>query len=168
MKDWLGNDFGPGDTVLYAAQSGRSVTMVLAKVVSINELIYDEETYGFVRIDKTPSSVIASALRNKAERKTTVTVQPLKSSRWKQHGGHTRYIDTRTGKGINPWLDKHVASGGYRRDKLTGERVDDSNYSLRYGEYEYVTTVFKDYVMEIHDGPKPVTLMVTENIVKMP
>jgi hypothetical protein len=138
--------------------------MVLAEVVSINELIFDSEAYGFVRIDKASNGAIAS----NAERKTTVTVQPLKSSRWEQHYGRDRYIDTRTGKGINPWLDKHCASGGYRRDKSTGERVDDSNYSLRYGEYEYVPTVFKDYVKEIHEGPKPVTLTVTDNIVRMP
>jgi hypothetical protein len=163
MKDWLGNDFGPGDTVLYAAQSGRSVTMILATVVSINELIFDEGSYGFVRIDKAPDSAIA----NNAERRTTVTVQPLKSSRWKQHVGRDRYIDTRTGKGINPWLAKHCASGGYRRNKLTGERVSDNDYSYT-AEYEYVPTVFKDYVMEIHEGPKPVTLTVTENIVRMP
>jgi hypothetical protein len=161
MKDWLGNDFGPGDTVLYAAQSGRCVNMVLAEVVSINEQIFDEEEYRFVPSDQ-------ATYFDSAKRRTTVTVQPLKSSRWEQHYGRDRYIDTRTGKGINPWLDKHCASGGYRRDKLTGERVDDSNYSLRYGEYEYVPTVFKEYVKEIHEGPKPVTLTVTDNIVRMP
>jgi hypothetical protein len=166
MKDWLGNDYGPGDKVLYAAGSGRSITMVLAEVVSINEQIFNEETYGFVRIDKTPSSVIASPLRNNAERRTTVTVQPLKSSRWKQHYGHTRYIDTRTGKGINPWLDKHIAGGGYRINKLTGERMAADDYSTM--NYDWVTAEFKDYVKEIHDGPKPVTLTVTDNIVKMP
>jgi hypothetical protein len=160
MKDWLGNDFGPGDTVLYAAQSGRSVTMVLATVVSINEL-YEIEYCKWHRIE---SDTIVPA---DAERRTTVTVQPLKSSRWEQHYGRTRYIDTRTGKGINPWLDKHVASGGYRRNKLTGERVSDKDYSYS-GEYEYVPTVFKDYVKEIHEGPKPVTLTVTDNIVRMP
>ena len=162
MKDWLGNDYGPGDTVLYAAQSGRSVTMVLGKVVSINELIFDEAERGFVRIEKASDT----AIRNGAEHKTTVTVQPLKSSRWKQHYGHTRYVDTRTGKGIDPWLDKHIAGGGYRVNKLTGKRMAADDYSTMH--YDWVTAEFKDYVKEIHEGPKPVTLTVTDNIVRMP
>lgn len=162
MKDWLGNDYGPGDRILYAAAAGRSITMVLAEVVSINELIYDEERYQFVRIDTAPGATIAES----TERKTSVTVQPLKSSRWEQHGGHTRYIDTRTGKGIDPFLDKHVAGGGYRINKLTGKRMAIDDYSTM--NYDWVTTEFKDYVKEIHEGPKPVTLTVTDNIVRMP
>ena len=34
--------------------------------------------------------------------------------------------------------------------------------------WEWVPINFKDYVQEVKEGPKPVTLTVTDNIVRMP
>lgn len=37
MKDWLGNEFGPGDLVLYPNLTGHSPNMVLARVETLKE-----------------------------------------------------------------------------------------------------------------------------------
>jgi hypothetical protein len=178
MKDWLGNDFGPGDTVLYAAGSGRSITMILATVVSINESYFDNVVWEWRRVDSD------TIILDNTQRKTTVTVQPLKSSRWEQHGGQTRYIDTRDATRINPWCGnnpdgtyRHL-DGGYYQCKTSGERVMYENTREHFGRifghyespegWEWVPINFKDYVQEVKEGPKPVTLTVTDNIVRMP
>lgn len=139
FTDWLGQEVAVGDTIVYAAMSGRSVTMVLAKVVSFNE-------------------------------SGSITVQPLQSSRWKQHYGRTRYIDTRTGKGIDPFAtDKHTAEPSYCRHKQTGERLsaeDINNGRLGYLDYEYVPAVWKDYVEQVKEPTSKVTLTVTANVTK--
>lgn len=142
MEDFLGRTFGPGDTVVYPAQSGRSVNMVKARVISIN-----------------PSG--------------TVTVQPLMSARWEQHSGQTRYVDGRTGKGIDPNRGtRHVETAGHYRNTRTGATVEWVPYAdwrvwRERDEYVYVPTKFKDYVTEKHEDPKPVALKVTKNIVRV-
>lgn len=144
MKDWLGQEISEGDTIIYAAMSGRSVTMVLGTVVKFNE-------------------------------SGTVRVQPVKSSRWEQHHGRLRYIDNRTGKGIDPYSGdgKHIASEGHYVRTDTGEKVTaDDKYNLyrrgvlSWRDVEYKPTAFKDYVERVTDEVKPVTLTVTENITK--
>lgn len=141
MKDWLGNELAVGDYIIYAAMSGRSVTMIIATIVSFND-------------------------------SGTVTVRPVKSSRWKQHD-HTKYVDSRTGKGINVYNDKHTARGSYLRHKDTGEELtweqfDErlrKDHSLSRQDFDYVPRTFRDYV-KVVNVVKPVTLMVTENITK--
>lgn len=136
--DFLGNEYGIGDTIVYAAMSGRSVNMVLAEIVSFNE-------------------------------SGTTTVQPLEGARWKQHSSRTRYIDSRSGKGIDPWFDKHIEVQRHYIHNTTGERIDDLyeiDWRLR-GEYRTVPVVYKDYVTQVTSGPKPVTLQITKNIVKV-
>ena len=147
MKDWLGNEYNKGDKVLYAAMSGRSVTMVLAEVVSINP---------------------------KKDDKFTVTVRPLGSSRWKQHHGHDYYVDTRTGEkvtnlysGANYTNPEYWSKfGGYYKD---GKRYDSNSlhhYELIERGYRYEPGELQPYIEQRNDGPKPVTLTVTENIVR--
>lgn len=174
MKDWLGNELAVGDNIIYAAMSGRSVTMVIAEIVSFNE-------------------------------SGSVTVEPIRSSRWKQHYGRTRWIDTRTGKGINPDLVKkdgskpHVAVDSHYEDKDGNwfepyeEKIQYPSYSgfryagvgtdtvtrhspqegVYYGtgdipepyKWKYVGTTYKDYVQTETKASKA-TLSVTENITK--
>lgn len=157
-KDFLGNEYAEGDSIIYAAMSGRSVTMVAARVIKFND-------------------------------SGSVTVQPLKSSRWEQHTTkRTRYIDKRTGKGIDPYAPsgKHTEQEAYVTDKRTGERIPEENLKAFIGggympwkfgtdnpnfvphEFrEYHPTVYMDYVKQvIEDGAKPVTLTITKNIVK--
>lgn len=150
MKDWLGNEYDVGDLVLYAAMSGRSVTMVLARVLAFNE-------------------------------SGSVSLCPVKSSRWKQHYGRSFYIDTRTGKRIDPYRsDKHVETPAYFTHKtnpewtLSLEEYNQLPYSFRTRNggkedrdaYEYVSTKFKDYVEYKIEPTQKVTIHITENIVK--
>lgn len=161
MKDFLGNEYGPGDVIVYAAMSGRSVTMVKATVVSIND-------------------------------GGTVTVRPVESSRWRHYSGRTRYIDKRTGKGIDPFAEshKHYAKPPHYRHEETGEEISVEDYSARrpklpgayrwgynaqdlellakYHKWRRVSGTWHDYVEAVQAGPRPVTLQVTENIVKIP
>ncbi len=37
MKDFLGNEFTEGDSIVYAKTSGRSVALVRATVITLNE-----------------------------------------------------------------------------------------------------------------------------------
>jgi hypothetical protein len=172
VKDFLGNEYGVGDKVLYAAMSGRSVTMVLAEVVRI----FEAPKYGqaYEKVDELGPD----------DKEIHVSVQPLSSSRWKQHYGRTRYIDSRTGKGIDPFSGKgkHM-TGDYYEHRETGKRVYRSDadqhpefprfYGYEWGTpekqvpgYRFVKQEFKNYVNRIEDGPKPVTLYITDNIVK--
>ncbi len=196
MKDWLDQEYGVGDLVLYAAGSGRSITMVLARVVSIYKVYRDPDKWGWTRIgvdDDPPfkrewnreiKNYVDTSEREETELR--VQVQPLNSSRWTQHHKRTRYIDTRTGKGID-WsvVDKKTGlyrhcDGGYFENPFTGEKVHEYEYhshpelrhfrswdksSLPY-PWKRVERRFKDYVQEIKEEPKPVTLTVTENIVR--
>jgi hypothetical protein len=134
--DWLGREYRVGDLILYAATSSRSVQMILGRVVEMRD-------------------------------NGNVKVQPLRSSRWKQHYGRQRWIDNRTGKGIDPYC--HVKSGGYQVWVDTGERISDEERWERLNrsrETRYVPTVFEDYVEKVDEGVKPVTLQITENIVR--
>jgi hypothetical protein len=154
MKDFLGKDWAVGDTILYGAASGRSaITMVIARVdkIRLNE-------------DGTTKSV---------------TVTPLKSSRWKQHYGRTRWIDTRTGKNVDP--DYHIKKKAHYIDKITRQEIprkdfwDLANYieqhygrENRFDTYkylEYVPDEYNDYIQE-GETVKSATLTVTDNIVR--
>lgn len=148
MKDWLGNEYDVGDLVLYAAMSGRSVTMVLARVLAFNE-------------------------------SGSVSLCPVKSSRWKQHYGRSYYIDNRTGKRIDPYRsDKHVeveAHYVHKNDPTQTLSLEEYHNRVwrdwaRLGDdhrnYEYVSTKFKDYVEYKTEPTQKVTIHITENIVK--
>lgn len=175
MKDFLGQEYNVGDKVLYAAMSGRSACMVLAEVVEIYEApksgYSDWEAHGFeLTADK---------------KQLKVKLQPLNSSRWKQHSEHTRYIDTRTGKGIDPFArsGKHM-TGNYYEHNDTGQKLyeDDTEFPPEFPPFvtyydwgapdhtpegwHFVKQEFQPYVKKIKEGPKPVIIEVTENIVK--
>lgn len=140
--DFLGNEYKAGDYVIYAVCPNRSINMIKGQVVEILE-------------------------------SGKVKIQPIAGSRWTSHRGKTYSVDTRTGKRIDPWQGngKHIKEPGYYVYKDTGERVTEESERLRGRssrtyEREYVPTVFHDYVETRTDPIKPVTLTVTENIVK--
>lgn len=148
LCDFLGREYGVGDTVVYAAGSGRSITMVFGEVVKIHE-------------------------------SGAINVQPLDSARWVQHHGSTHYIDTRTGKRIDPHAGegRHYETPPSYRHRTTGETLTSEDYHERrnvpgfylrdWSEWEYQRAVFHDYVQEVKEGPKPVTLQITENVVRV-
>jgi hypothetical protein len=144
MKDFLGQEYGPGDQVIYGATSGRCINMVTGTVVKVTD---------------------------KGDGKFTVQILPEKSSRWTQHDGGHHYIDNRTGKHIKPWGPKYetyVKEHGYY--ELDGRKLSgDGRRGLLAGDYlraTYHASVFHDWVERIDDPVKPVTITVTENIVK--
>jgi hypothetical protein len=118
-----------------------------------------------------------------------VIVQPLGSSRWKQHCVRTFHVDTRTGKRIDRDAPsgKHILIPAHYVDAAGDtilEDMDRPSWHARYYDADsftganaaytrgrkparYVRTVYQPWVEErTEDRPRPVTLMVTENIVK--
>lgn len=101
LTDFLGQEYGPGDLVIYGASGSRSINMVIGRVVDITEKYYDINRFKWVPVPS--DGVVPKKYQGKdSDLKTSVTVQPLRSSRWKQHSDRTYYTDSRTGKRINP------------------------------------------------------------------
>lgn len=96
MKDFLGQEYVVGDHVVYATLSGRSVTQTLGIVVAITD--------------------------------KSVVVRPVFDSRgWRvpaERQKRTRYIDSRTGKGIDVSFVKHHERVVGWVHKGTGEFID--------------------------------------------
>lgn len=139
--DFLGNEYGPGDYVIYGQSSGRCINMIKAQVLEIKD-------------------------------NGSVKVQPLEGSRWTGHSRRSYSIDTRTGKRIDPWRGngQHIKENSYYVDE-DGKRYSmEEHRNLPWQErarrkFNYVATVFHDYVETRTEPPKPVTISVTENIV---
>lgn len=167
--DWQGQEYGPGDIVLYPAMSGRCVTMVKARVLDVYR-VHRDDSYSWHRVRDTATPDGDEQLR--------VKVEPVGSSRWKQHHGKNYFIDNRTGKRIDPWRgDKHIERHGYYECAATGSRLDEhgnenccDHRNRGYHGFDkkrYVPTVFRDYVQQVHEDTKAVTLLITENITKI-
>lgn len=140
--DWLGNTYDIGDLVLYAAMSGRSVTMVLAEVVKFNES-------GSVGLKPVRSA------RWKQHYGKSYNIDNRTGKR----------IDPWSGDG------KHIEVEAYFKSKQDPSKTlsFEEYHKLPYREmdkWEYVPTQFKDYVEHRHKDTKIVTISVTENIVK--
>jgi len=140
--DFLGNEYEAGDYVIYAQSAGRCINMVKGQVVEIKE-------DGRVRI------------------------QPIAGSRWKSHHGQSYSVDSRTGKKINPWAASgiHIKTHSYYLAEDGTKYSSEEYYNLHWSErdrqrFKYIPTVFHDYVETRTDAIKPVTISVTENIVK--
>lgn len=218
LTDFLGKEYGPGDTVVYGAMSGRSVNVVLGRVLDIYRVYTDTETFRWKRLgDDAPvprTTDYLGADTGEVRTAIRVKVQPIRAARWKQHHGRTRYIDTRTGKGIDPdrgkklphilklahyvyadgtefpyeaeslkWQQRHAnAYGSIGRE--TFDRHFRKTYKVNYEEpgqpprfpmHEseaskiqlwYVSRIYQPWVQKVDNGPEPVTLEITDNIVK--
>ena len=152
MQDFLGNEFGPGDLIVYPKMSGRSVCLVKGRVVKFN-----------------PSGSV------------TIQPETESWHGGRDRSGTTRYIDTRTGKSFNPYYDsanEHQVRGSGYIHKPSGTFVECVDYSNLRSEayrtpgkwqeirndYEYSQVIWKDYV-KIETTVKPVTITRTDNIV---
>lgn len=154
MKDWLGQEIEVGDTVIYGgAGSGRSIQMVLAKVVKFNDS--GSVTVLGIRGSRwkqhhTPSWYIDSRTSEKID--------------WwlpehKVSGGNYRFEDG-TLSDWNCRKKRHSGTYVYGDEAwraLGPDRVEMGTYQRR---------ILKDYVTEVFGSVKPVTLTVTENITK--
>lgn len=142
MKDFLGREYDVGDRIVYPVSSGHCINTVLAEVVEIKE-------------------------------DGKVKVQPIEAARWVRHHGRTRYIDSRTGKGIDPYRNKSATKepAHYRNrydDTITEEQHRALSWLSRAeNDWQWVPPVWHDWVEVVKEGPKPVTLQITKNIVKV-
>lgn len=154
FTDWLGNEISVGDTVIYPVSSGGAMALALAVVDSIN-------TYE----DGSLKSVTVSLLERDGS----------DASRWHHGWTYTRYIDSQTGKGIDPDAGngKHIAIEAHYVNRVNKNKISIEGYynlplkGTRWGDWEYVPSKFKDYVQQIKLPPKPRTLTVIENITKV-
>jgi hypothetical protein len=188
MKDFLGNEYGPGDLVLYAAASGRSITMILGRVVSVTE----RQNRDYRELENGKWGYVKTAMLDRdGNQLYGVRIQPLNSSRWEHHDQRPYYVDNRTGEKIN--RREHVKVEGHFTLNSTGEVLpSDRCEYMRYVKTRrsfyrddqfdmvpeknpdyieshlrtYHRTIYNDYVEERQEGAKPVTITVTENIVK--
>lgn len=144
MTDFLGNEYKAGDYVIYAVSASQSINMIKAQVVEILD-------------------------------NGKVKLQPIAGSRWTSHRGKTYSVDTRTGKRIDPWKGngKHIKEQSYyltpdgtRYSMEEANRLPFRERAAVCSTANYVSTVFHDYVETRTDPIKPVTISVTENIVK--
>jgi hypothetical protein len=214
LTDFLGKEYGPGDLVIYGAMSGRSVNVVVGRVVDIYEVYRDPDKYKWVRVPDSGEVPVKRYGKDAGQPEDTylrVKVQPIRGARWKQHHGRTRYIDTRTGKGIDPDRGKgfpHIlksshfvfadgAEYDYEGEKAAWEanrvgqwrehsdfdRQFRKRFHINYGEVGqhrfplthdvedklqlwWVSRTYQPWVQKINNGPEPVTLDITDNIVK--
>jgi hypothetical protein len=100
LTDFLGRSYGPGDLVIYGAHSGRSINMVIGRVVDIAQKYYSHDTWKWERVTYPIDAALAAKMKDR-DIKTSVTIQPLRASRWEQHHKRTYYTDSRSGKRIN-------------------------------------------------------------------
>lgn len=176
VTDWRGNDYGVGDTVIYGAQSGHSITMVEGTVTDIYN-VYRAEI-GWKRLDEGQEAPLQS-WEKEAAISLRVQIQPSNSTRWTQHNTRTRYKNRNTGKYMNPDSGNgkhverksgfnHIPSGRF----LTYEEVREefgnmALYSHNHPDLKWIPVVYKDYVEVVKEDPKPVTLTITENITRI-
>jgi hypothetical protein len=140
--DWLGNEYGVGDYVVYGAGSGRSINMVFAKVVEFKES-------GNVTLEPLKSSRWEQHAGSSfyIDERTGKRIDPWRAK-------------------------QHVKSGGHYKHNVTGESItvdDYHNLDWRTKErenYTYFSTVFHDYVKWTKAPTKKVTLTVIQNITK--
>lgn len=140
--DFLGNEYKPGDFVVYAQVSDRCANMIKAQVTEILE-------DGKVKVQPLAGS------RWRGHRNRTYTVDTRTGKR----------IDPWKGNG------KHIKEPSYYVDEC-GTKYSMEEYRNLHWEdrvsrkFHYVATVFHDYVGTRTEPVKSVTLTVTENIVK--
>lgn len=212
LTDFLGREYGPDDLVIYAAMGGRCPNMVIGRVVEIHRVYRDPDSYKWARLEE--GQVVPRKTNWKdedigeCETELRVLVQPLRSARWEQHHAKSYYIDSRSGRRIDPGRSKkyvavpsHFESTegvtyDYDGEKLAWEQGEGRysrntfdghfrrTYHINYGEVGsfrfpltedvalkpqlwYVSDRYHDWVQEVKaELPKPVTLIITENIVK--
>ena len=93
LTDFLGREYGPDDLVIYGAQSGRSVNMVIGRVISIHRVwfncYYVGERYGWERLaddEPVPHHYRGDGKDlGECDSQYRVKLQPLRAARFKQH-----------------------------------------------------------------------------------
>lgn len=176
LTDWRGNEYAAGDTVIYGAMSGHSITMVEGTVTDIYKVYRADQDWK--RLDDGQEAPL-QPWQDEASVQLRVVVSPTNSTRWTQHRDRTRYKNRNTGKYMDPnsgdgkHVERssgfiHVPSGRYLSyDDVEHEFGSSALFSSRNDDLQWVNTIYKDYVEEVKEAPKPVILTVTENITRI-
>lgn len=138
--DWLGQEYGVGDYVLYSRSSGYAAQMFLAKVIRINE-----------------HNVIAEPV--KSSRFSTGGVTRYYDSRTRKNIERTadKHIERDSG---------YIQQNTGKYFSFSEKRAWDKEHKLNYwedGDFKYTYTIYKDYVTQ---GPTYTVLQIKENITK--
>lgn len=218
LTDFLGQEYGPGDLVIYAAHSGRSANIVIGRVTDIYRTAYVDFRWKRLADDAPVPHRTNYKDEDMGEADTAirVLVQGMRGARWTQHPDRRYHVDTRTGKRINPDTSKHILKESHyvfadgteydwdgERAKWDAQHAQDmrgwgyrSGHDFEYDHFRkryhvnysdrtvgvrntgttpaelalqqlwYVRRTYQPWVEERTEGPKPVTLTVTDNIVK--
>lgn len=157
--DWLGNTYDVGDLVLYAAMSGRSVTMVLAEVIKFNES-------GSVGLRPMRSA------RWKQHSGKSYHIDNRTGKRIDPYSGDGKHITVHGHMAHRDNPQWTISSEEYHNIRWSNIARSSQGYITSGGgknditAYDYVPTQFKDYVEHKREDTKLVTISVTENIVK--
>lgn len=162
LTDILGNVIEPGDPVVYPQMSGRSVQMVLGKLVE-----YNGKTAKIERSQGSRWGATYNRTRYR-DKRTGKGIDPYASDKHWESRSHYEYVHRETGEVISQEeLDRrHPIDVRWNAFAYRGQ--NDAAWAERhkYGS-RWVAGVLKDYVEEYHDAPKPVTIHNVRNIVKV-
>ncbi|MDG4783293.1 hypothetical protein O7614_26905 [Micromonospora sp. WMMD961] len=160
LKDILGQVIEPGDQVIYPQMSGRSVQMVLGKLVSYNGKTASIERARGSRWD---SSYQRSRYRDK---RTGKGIDPYASDKHWEIRSHYVFTHKETGEVVSEEeMDRRYPYA--MNEPYYSARNRAAHEGRRQHESRYVPGVLKDYVEEYRDAPKPVTIQNVRNIVKV-
>ncbi|MFC3504420.1 hypothetical protein ACFOOK_26110 [Micromonospora krabiensis] len=156
LKDITGNVIEPGDTVVYPQMSGRSVQIVLGKLLS-----YNGKTAQIERTEGARWGASYNRTRYR-DKRTGKGIDPYASDKHWETRAHYLYTHETTGEVIS---EEEMN----RRFPLTWGWESDRASRRKRQEFkgQYVPGVLKDYVEEYKDAPKPVTIHNVKNIVKV-
>ncbi|MEV1109982.1 hypothetical protein AB0I95_15205 [Micromonospora sp. NPDC049751] len=163
LKDILGQVIEPGDQVIYPQMSGRSVQMVLGKLIS-----YNGKTASIARTggSRWEASYNRTRYRDKRTGKG-IDIWAGNGKHWEVEPGSI-YTHPETGEVLTQEeLDeRHPLSVTWSAYSYRGE--NDAAWAARYRYVRsYRQGVHKDYVEKYRDAPKPVTIQNVRNIVKV-
>ena len=159
--DWLGNTYDVGDLVLYAAMSGRSVTMVLAEVVKFNDT-------GSVTLKPVKSARWKQhyGRRFYIDNRTGKRIDPYRSDKYVKTPVRYQYLQDPeliiSQEQYQEIYNNHYKNyrGGWGWTPKAVPDLENPN------NYKYLSMEFHDWVESKSEETQKVTIHVTENIVK--
>jgi len=101
LTDWLGNEYGPGDTVIYPVGASRSIEMQMAEIVDIWTVYMCPDSYKWKRLEEgaeVPTKTLYKWDRYKEER-VVDEIKPVETQlrvRLQPLGKGSRDFHTRT------------------------------------------------------------------------
>jgi hypothetical protein len=143
VKDFLGRDCTEGDIIVYPAGSGRSITMIKARLLKIKDN------------GVTVQPIVGARWQQH-------------HGRTEYRDSRTGKSFNQYSKGA----EKHMVQGYGAEHKETGDWLSYEDwkelpYPVRDRDWKWAPVIWKEYVVTEKVGPKPVHLTVTANIVRV-